>query len=189
MAWCYTIPVWLTGRFRKAQRRWFPPGSVFVFTFGMNPFQVLSWSENNSRELRLYTQPDCSLHCTLCCCRYSCYSFCFSFFFMLPHSRSPTHTSCTIPERGYANNGNCRCRRPINRTWTPSSFTEVTSVEVFWISSELCWPSLHCRQKSHSLQALQKLDGRLFCWSFQLTEDYSRYCYIMLLINVLYFTM
>ena len=67
------------------------------------------------------------------------------------------------------NNGNCRCRRPINRTWTPSSFTEVAGVEVFWISSELCW------QKSHSLQALQKLDGRLFCLGFQLTEDIS-YC-------------
>ena len=43
-------------------------------------------------------------------------------------------------------------------------------------------------KKATVLQALQKLDGRLFCLSFQLTEDIS-YCYIMLLINVLNLTM
>ena len=85
------------------------------------------------------------------------------------------------------NNGNCRCRRQIDRTWTPSSFTEVADVEVFWISSELCWQRSHCRQKRHILQALL-LDGRLFGFSFQSTEDIC-YCYFMLLINVLNLTM
>ena len=61
---------------------------------------------------------------------------------------------------------------------------EAAGVEVFWISSELWWQRSNCWQKSHSLQALQKLDGRFFCLSFQLTEDIS-YCYIVLLINVL----
>ena len=42
--------------------------------------------------------------------------------------------------------------------------------------------------KKVRLQALQKLGDRLFCLSFQLTEDLS-YCYIMLLINVLNLTM
>ena len=42
--------------------------------------------------------------------------------------------------------------------------------------------------KKHSLQALQKLDARLFCLSLQLAGD-IRYCYIMLYMNVLNLTM
>ena len=37
--------------------------------------------------------------------------------------------------------------------------------------------------KKASLQALQKLNSRLFCLGFHLTED-IRYCYIMLLLNL-----
>ena len=185
-----TIPVWLPERGREAQGRWFPPGPKFVFTFGLNHFHVLSWSGNNTWELSsfLTVKKQLVLHTLFIHCLH---------IRTLPHSRSPTHalsTHTSAPPYSWKglrhsyNNGNCRCRRPIDRTWTPSSFTEVAGVEVFWISSELCWQHLRCRQKSHSLQALQKLDGRLFCLSFQLTEDIS-YCYIMLLINVLNLTM
>ena len=48
--------------------------------------------------------------------------------------------------------------------------------------------NVRVRQKSHSLQALQKLDGRFILLNFRLTE-YISYCYIMLLINVLNLTM
>ena len=92
----------------------------------MNPFHVLSWSGNNTRELccilrscRLYYQPNCRLYCTLNCHCYSCYSFCFSFLshsftarmhapsLSLAHSHlmhlMHTHlTHCPIPARGYA---------------------------------------------------------------------------------------
>ena len=145
---------------------------------------VLSWSGNNTRELccilrscRLYSQTNCSLYCTLDCCCYSCYSFRFSFlshsFTVSTYARSLTlarpltpyaHTPHTPPYswnvlRHSYNNSNCRCWGPIDRTWTPSSVTEVACVEVFWISSELRWQRSHCRQKnSHSLDDLENRD-------------------------------
>ena len=48
--------------------------------------------------------------------------------------------------------------------------------------------NFHVVNKKASLQALQKRNGRLFCLSFQLTED-VRYYYIILLINILNLTM
>ena len=102
---------------------------------------LLSWAGNNTRVLccilrshRLYSQPDCSLYSTLCCCRYYCYSFRFSFlshsFTVNRYARSLTFTRPLTPYSPYThtlrilhkglclsyNSGNCRCRRPINRT-------------------------------------------------------------------------
>ena len=209
IAWCYTIPVQLLDRGQEAQGRWFPLGPKFVFTFVVNHFHVLSCREIILGELccmwrsrRLYSQSNCRLYCTLHCCRYYCYSFCFSFlshsFTVRRYTHSLTlarpltpyapyaHTPHALPYsweglRHSCNNGNCRCRRPIDRIW---SCWCGSILDFQWVMlTTFVW-----RQKGHSLQALQKLDGRLFCLSFQLTEDIS-YCYIMLLINVLNLTM
>ena len=79
---------------------------------GVNPFHVLSWLGNNTRELccilrsRLpYSQPNSSLYCTLYCCRYSCYSFRLPFlshtFIVCTYAwstlvRSPSHLTLLI---------------------------------------------------------------------------------------------
>ena len=167
IAWCYTIPVWLPDLVRKHRGDDFLQGWSLCLHLGWTPFHVLSWSRNNTRELCcilrsrcLNSQPNCSLYCTLYCCRCSCYSFHFSFF-----SHSHTHHLPPYSWKGLChsyNNGNCRCRRPIDRTFSMRS--PCGSI------LELYWQHLCCRQTSHSLQALQKLDIRLFCLSFQLTE-------------------
>ena len=57
------------------------------------------------------------------------------------HLTNFTHTPHAPPcsWKGLHNSYNNGNWRPIDRTSTPSSFTEVAGVEVFWISSELCW--------------------------------------------------
>ena len=141
-------------------RPWFPPGPKFVFTVGVNHFHVLSWSGNNTSELCCIMRSHhlySQPNCSLYCTLYSCRYSCYSFRFSF------------------------LCHSFTVRTYACIQYT------VFWISNELCWQLSHCQQKSHSLQALQELDGRLLCLSFQLTEDIS-YCYIMLLIHVLNLT-
>ena len=102
---------------QEAQGRWFPAGPKFVFTFIVNHFHVLSWVWNNTWELSsvLYT-----LLLSLRLLRLT-FSYC-PHVRMLPHSRSPTHSHLTNTHLTYRN-GNCRRRRPIDRTWSPSSFT------------------------------------------------------------------
>ena len=154
IAWCYTIPVQLSDRGQEAQGRWFPTGPRFVCTDGVNHFHVFSWLGNNTWELLSLFTSKSSLYCTLYCCHYYCYSFHFSFiyhsFTVHRYEHSLTLTRPFTPHAPYAhtlhappyswkrlrhsyNNGNCRCRRPIDRTWPPSSFTEVAGVEVVWI--------------------------------------------------------
>ena len=96
---CYTILLssWtLVGK--RLQR--FPPGTKFMFTFGVNPLSVLCWLGNNSRELCcilrsccLYSaaklQPILYINCLVYCC----------YLLRFP-SLHLTHSP--IPERGYA---------------------------------------------------------------------------------------
>ena len=178
-------------------RRWFPPGPIFVFTFRVNSLSFVKlvrkseeypWLQNADRKWLdvgvtfKFASPSSPIHSLSACTHAPSLSLALS------HLRTLcTHTSRTALFLKGAT--------PLLQQWQlqiqeahRGGFTEVASVEVFCISSELCWQRLQCRQNSHSLQALQKLDGRFQCFSFQLTEDIP-YCYIMLLINVLHFTM
>ena len=148
-------PCWLLDCSREAQGRLFPPGPKFVFTVGVNHFHVLPWSGNNTRELccilrsrRLYSQPNCSLYCTLYCwlsttaTPFTSPSSPIHPLSACTHAHSLTpyklyaHTPHTLPYswkglRHSYNNGNWR---PMDRTWTPSSFTEVAGVEVVMLT-------------------------------------------------------
>ena len=140
----------------------FLQGQSLCLPLGWTPFHMLSWSGNNTRALccisrsrRLYSQPNCTLYCSLYCCLLLSVLFPLPFSHslhvcMLPHSHLPTHILRTLrthtlhaPPYSWKglphsyNNGNCRCRRTIDSTWTPSSFTEVACAEVFGISNEL----------------------------------------------------
>ena len=134
---------------------------------------MLSWSGNNARELcciwrsrRLYWQTNCNCIAHFITVATTAtplsspsspiHSLSVSTdapSLWLAHSHSLTHLTHT-PRAAlhswkglrHSYNGNCRCRRPIDRTWTPSSFTVVTGVDVFWIFSELC-RRLCCRKK------------------------------------------
>ena len=99
---------------------------VCVYLRG-EPFSLVSWSGNNTRVTshHLYSQPGCSLYCTLYCCRYSCYSFRFfslshSFSVrMLPHSRSPTHTLCTLRIALFLKGAHRQNLNPLLFHWSP----------------------------------------------------------------------
>lgn len=66
--------------------------------------------------------------------------------------RGKTYTAVTSsnlklqPMKRY--HGNCQYRRHSNWTWTPSCFSEITGVEIFWDPSELYQQHLLCRQES-----------------------------------------
>ena len=119
---------------------------VCVYLWGEPPFTCLAGREIIPGSYRLYSQSRSSLYCTLYCCHYNCYSFRFSF---LSHSvtvRTYAHSltlACSLTPYAHIphappsswkglhhsyNSCNCRCTRPIDRTWTPSSFTLKSSV-------------------------------------------------------------